>query len=138
MPANGGRDASSEQLQRLGREVRQRRIKLGLTQEEVAERGGPSTTTQTGIERADTPTPSPSTLKKLDKGLGWITGSARALLYQGAEPREVPSSDLGDTSPLRSLLPLPEIERGPLGRLLDIRRQIDIVIDQLRAELPGQ
>lgn len=69
----------SPNLEALGQAVYDRRSQLGLTQDQVTKRGGPSDTTLTKIENATT-TPSPSTLRKLDAGLAWTPGSARRVL----------------------------------------------------------
>lgn len=77
-------------LSQFGHRVRQRREELGLTQLQVAAQGGPSNTTQTKVENGEPPPPIPSTLRKIDSGLRWLQGSARALLVDGAEPIESP------------------------------------------------
>ncbi|WP_336794220.1 helix-turn-helix domain-containing protein [Gordonia malaquae] len=69
----------------LAEHARRRREELGLRQDELKARGGPSTTTLTKIENATPPTPAPGTLRKLDHGLGWSSGSARRVL-DGGEP----------------------------------------------------
>lgn len=73
-------------LQKFGQRVRARREELGLTQLQVAAQGGPSNTTQTKIEGGEPPEPSNATLRKVDSGLRWLQGSARALLRDGLEP----------------------------------------------------
>lgn len=74
-------------LEHLGRVVRFHRETLGLTQLDLAKRGGPSNTTLTKIENGEEPPPSPSTLRKLDAGFGWPQGTARRVLHEGIEPR---------------------------------------------------
>lgn len=73
---------------RLSRFVRERRAELGISQDEVAARGGPSSVTLTKIE-LDRWNPSPTraqkTLALLDKGLSWDDGGARAAA-KGGEP----------------------------------------------------
>lgn len=56
---------------------------LRLRQDELAARGGPSTTTLTKVENAVPPSPASVTLRKLDAGLGWTAGSASAVLAGG-------------------------------------------------------
>ena len=51
----------------------------------MRDRGGPSTTKMTEVERVIGPTPTPQTLRKLDAGLGWAQGSAARVLA-GGEP----------------------------------------------------
>lgn len=83
MSSRGAIDA-----QNLARHVRQRRGKL--SQLDIAERGGPSTTTQSVIESGElVSAPQTSTLAKLDRALGWAPGSAEAVLYGGI-PTELP------------------------------------------------
>ncbi|MFC9892142.1 helix-turn-helix domain-containing protein [Nocardia sp. NPDC127579] len=72
-------------MARLGQAVKSRRLELGLTQQEVAQAGGPSDTTQTGIEKGVAKSVSPSTLRKLDAALGWAVGSSKEIL-DGGEP----------------------------------------------------
>lgn len=57
-----------------------RREKFGLSQLDLGVLGGPSNSTLTQIESARGPVPSASTLKKLDRALGWPPGTARRLL----------------------------------------------------------
>jgi transcriptional regulator with XRE-family HTH domain len=69
----------------LARHVRERRDELGLTQEEAAARGGPSTATLRLIENAADASYRPKSLRQLEQVLGWAPGSARAILA-GGEP----------------------------------------------------
>lgn len=73
-------DDLTSALLRLGSEVRKRREELGLTQDDVVERGGPSDKSQTRIERGQAPRPTATTLAKLDTALEWTRGSAAAVL----------------------------------------------------------
>lgn len=85
-------------LERLGRTVRERRLALGLTQDQVTEAGGPSDKRQTKIENATPPAPSITTLAKLDVALRWNPGSAAAVLNGGtpipSEARTLTEEDL--------------------------------------------
>ena len=72
---------------RLGHYVRERRDELGLTQEEVATRGGPSTATLRLIEGGKGPFRAKS-LRQLADALHWTPESPRAILA-GREPAEV-------------------------------------------------
>lgn len=47
--------------------------------------GGPSSTTMSQIEHGNLDKPAPATLRKLDTGLDWESGSARRTLH-GGEP----------------------------------------------------
>lgn len=65
----------------LAAAVRERRVRLGdVTQQWVTERGGPSTETQRLIEGARQGDYSHSTLRKMDRGLGWPQGTALRFL----------------------------------------------------------
>lgn len=79
-------DSPAPDLERLADRVKRRRERLGLRQDEMAGRGGPSTTTLTKVENAAAPPPAPSTLRKLDASLGWTEGSAYRTLYENGEP----------------------------------------------------
>ena len=78
---------------RLASYVRERRDALGLTQEDVATRGGPSTATLRLIETASPESPvafRPKSLRQLETALGWEEGSAHAIL-RGGVPAERPN-----------------------------------------------
>lgn len=78
-------DEPRTDLQRFGRIVRERREELGLQQEEMKDRGGPSSTTMSQIERGVGKPPTRLVLDRLDRGLGWASGSAKRTLA-GGEP----------------------------------------------------
>jgi len=67
-------------LQNLADHVKARRADKDWTQLDVYNQGGPSNSTLTAVEDARTPEPSRSTLRKLDAGLQWEPGSAKAAL----------------------------------------------------------
>jgi transcriptional regulator with XRE-family HTH domain len=69
----------------LGDTVRRRRDRLGITQEQVAEAGGPSAATLRLIENAQAKDPRSKTLFSLDHALGWRRGSAIGLV-EGKAP----------------------------------------------------
>lgn len=73
----------SSNAERLAAAVRARRKELDLTQLEVHAAGGPSNSTQTAVENAQVDVLSRTTAKRLDKGLQWAEGSARAV-WDGA------------------------------------------------------
>ena len=64
--------------------VRETMSRLGLTQADVADRGGPSDTTLRKILDREPVGISPATLKKLDDAFGWNAGSAAATLEGGS------------------------------------------------------
>lgn len=70
----------TEHVAALGKAIRTRREELDLTQDDLAGRGGPSNTTVSAIEQGKASTVAPVTLRKIDKALGWQTGSARSIL----------------------------------------------------------
>lgn len=98
-------------LERFGRIVLDRRIELGLSQEDVAAAGGPTDTTLGKIENCEwTPGNRKVTLRKLDAGLRWEPGSAVRTLA-GGDPTPIlggvklPPPSLGDSNPGRGLRP---------------------------------
>lgn len=113
---------ASRDWARLARYARERRDELGLTQEEVAARGGPSTATLRIIENLDRDNASqssfrPKSLRQLEDGLGWERGSALTIIA-GGEPAARDSHSAGaarrySDPGLQAIweLPLPEEER---------------------------
>jgi transcriptional regulator with XRE-family HTH domain len=77
-------------LARFGAIVKARREELGLRQDQLSDRGGPSTTTLTKVENASG-VPADVTIRKLDVALRWQPGSARRTLH-GGEPEVVPAN----------------------------------------------
>lgn len=75
---------------RLGEYVGIRRAVLGLTQDAVTARGGPSDTLQNRIEKGlwRPVRGVAGTFKKIEDGMGWAPGSARAILT-GGEPFDI-------------------------------------------------
>jgi hypothetical protein len=69
--------------ERLAGFVRERRIELGMTQEDVRGAGGPSTATMRLIEGALQENYQPATLRDLERVLRWERGSARIVLSGG-------------------------------------------------------
>src|ERR1700679_2859524 len=69
----------------LGHEVRARRTELGLTQTEVAERGGPSVETLRTVENNRAGRLSPRMRRALERVLGWGSGTIDAVLA-GSQP----------------------------------------------------
>ncbi|WP_163540799.1 helix-turn-helix domain-containing protein [Occultella kanbiaonis] len=82
----------SSDLANLARHVTARRNRLGLSQVQIWNAGGPSNSTLTKIESATPPEPSAVTLRKLDAALGWEKGSARRVL-DGGDPIELPAPE---------------------------------------------
>jgi hypothetical protein len=74
----------TEDLRNLAKHVKARRLHKDWTQLDVYNQGGPSNSTLTQVEDARTPGPSRSTIRKLDVGLQWESGSTRRVLEGGA------------------------------------------------------
>ncbi|WP_336794296.1 helix-turn-helix transcriptional regulator [Gordonia malaquae] len=70
----------------LGNAVRARREELGLTYQQIAEQGGPSSPTMLTIEQGRRGKLRPATLAKLDRVLGWEPGTAES--YTSANPTD--------------------------------------------------
>jgi hypothetical protein len=81
--------AATKDWDRLAEYVRERRVELGLTQEDIRMEGGPSTATMRLIEGALQENYQPATLRDLEKALQWEHGSVRRIL-SGGEPAERP------------------------------------------------
>lgn len=69
-----------ENWRRLGAAVQGRRNRLGLTQEEITERGGPSHSTLRRLERGDPGPYQGRTLVSLEQALDWRSGTVQAIL----------------------------------------------------------
>lgn len=89
---------------RLGRYVLERRNELGLTQEEVAAHGGPSTATIRNIETTGKDVYRAKSLRQIAEALGWTPDSSWAIL-NGREPRPQPST--GPDPEPAALIPRP-------------------------------
>jgi transcriptional regulator with XRE-family HTH domain len=74
----------------LGRQVRERRLRLGLTQAQAADACSVSLRTFARIERGHGPALRDMTLASLDRGLLWADGSAQRVLDGGA-PEVLPN-----------------------------------------------
>lgn len=129
--------------------AQKRRARLGLTQEEVAGRGGPSTATLRSIEAGSGTTFRAKTLFALDDALGWMKGTAQELV-EGPRGWDAPFADFVDLR-IRHLderdYPMPPAPpeqpptptyTDPLSRLLNVRRQLDLVIAQLEGATDDQ
>lgn len=97
---------------RLARQIRERRLSLGLAQAEVAER---ARLTPVTVSRLENSHPAKTrTLWKLDRGLAWKPGSAERILG-GGEPIVMPSpSEVytdADEAAIWAITDLPEERR---------------------------
>lgn len=70
---------------KLGIAVRERRLDLGLTQKDIADRGGPSAPAVRLLENNRSQTLTPRLARKLEHALQWEPGSCDAILA-GGEP----------------------------------------------------
>jgi transcriptional regulator with XRE-family HTH domain len=84
------RMAAPPNMKALGDAVRERRLRLGLTQRQAAEACGVSDRTFIRIEKGTSPLARDLTLSRLDEGLEWEPGSAQRVL-DGGEPTPIPS-----------------------------------------------
>lgn len=109
--------------------VRQRRAKLGLTHEDVVNRGGPSGVTLTKIEAAKGPVPRGATLKKLDLALDWRPGSALRTL-SGDKPTPIDDEPRAGSS----LLPPPPQDLA--DEALQMAAHLVEAVEKLNDELP--
>lgn len=92
--------------QRLAQFVKRRRKDLGLTQEQVRGRGGPSSATQRQIERGEPIDYRSGTTQPLEHALEWVAGSVRSVLSGGVPvpyPPETVAPDSDDSGVLASL-----------------------------------
>jgi DNA-binding XRE family transcriptional regulator len=79
-------DGQSEQQQDwlyLAQLIKERRLELGLTQAEVHSAGGPAPATLYLLENGCRTSFSPQILRRLERALGWSTGSIRRVLVGG-------------------------------------------------------
>ncbi len=90
---------------RLAGYVRERRDELGLTQEQVAAAGGPSTATLRLIETSAQSEYRAKSLRQLEDALRWRSGSVRAILA-GGEPAEAGRSPADVRDPAEADLDL--------------------------------
>jgi transcriptional regulator with XRE-family HTH domain len=92
-----------QDIERLGAYVEARRKELGLSQADLAGRGGPSDTTISKIELGRATRILPKTARELDLALRWAAGSSEAIMT-GGEPSLAGSAspDLSDEIDLRS------------------------------------
>lgn len=86
---------SSDRLTRLADAIRDRRAELGLSQGDLADRGGPSIVTVGQLERAQIVRPQAATLKRVDVALNWTKGSSARVLA-GGEPTVTTENSEGE------------------------------------------
>lgn len=109
----------SSNSERLGEAVRKRRNDLDLSQLDVHAAGGPSNTSLTKIENGLLADLNRVTAAKLDAGLQWEPGSAKAV-WLGGEPRAlgkvIPANvlaELKNVSPSTRAYILRQLRAGP-------------------------
>lgn len=104
----------------LANAVIERRTQLGLTQQDVQAAGGPATATLRNIEGAHNTTYRKVILSRLEKALGWKSGSVRAILAGGEATvdQQSPTPPSEQTARVRQGLPATKtlgdllVERG--------------------------
>ena len=116
----------STKAKRLADAVKARRAELDLTQYEVWQAGGPSNTTLTKVENGELESLTRTTARKLDSGLMWAPGSAKALYEHGEKPIPANAQGLGrrDIAWVREQIGVAEVDDDVRERLL---RAIDAV-----------
>jgi transcriptional regulator with XRE-family HTH domain len=117
---------------RLGNEVRSRRTELGLTQVDVADRGGPSVETLRAVENDRAGRLSPRMRRALERVLRWQSGSIDAVLAGGVV-------DAGPTRPQAGAVPQLALARQVLSMRAAVERHADGITQEagegLTAEL---
>lgn len=87
-------------LRRLADAVSVRRARLGVNQEALPSRGGPSGRTIRDIETARLTRITPATLAKLDRALAWRDGTAEKILAGTATEEDLSTVAVRADSPL--------------------------------------
>lgn len=134
--------AASKDWDRLAEFVRERRVELGMTQEDARAAGGPSTATMRLIEGALQHSYQPATLRDLEKALRWERGSAARILA-GGEPVRL-SAGLAPVRPAPALtfgeedLPDDEIAPQDLELFQDLVDEFKVRLARARRRHPGE
>lgn len=79
----------------LGRNIREHRTALGLTQTQLAEAAGVAVSTVQNFEAGRESKRVPPSLTKIERALGWATGSSSDILNGGPGPVRVSSNGEG-------------------------------------------
>ncbi|NLE82186.1 MAG: helix-turn-helix transcriptional regulator [Rhodococcus sp.] len=114
----------------FGQFVYKRRRLLNLTQDEVSAAGGPSDAAQTRAENGTGPAPSIETLRKLDKALRWVPGSAARALEGGVPTPledEATGTEASGGEPRRRRAQQRPLALGPSQIPLDLETIIEIL-----------
>ena len=114
---------------RLAGFARERRVELGLTQEDARAAGGPSTATMRLIEGALQRSYQPATLRDLENVLRWGRGSVRKILA-GGDP--VPLADAAAAADTLTVTRTPDIsfERGPDDIFPDMSPEMRALVEE--------
>ena len=129
--------AASEDWDRLAEATRERRVELGMTQEDVRAAGGPSTATMRLIEGALQRSYQPATLRDLEKALRWERGSAARLLGGEPAPLQVEAESVRG-GPLPAAFPLPKPTPEMARRLLPLLAEAEGRVKVAQDTHPGQ
>lgn len=136
-----GRMAEGKDWDRLAEFARERRVELGMTQEDVRAAGGPSTATMRLIEGALQQGYQPATLRDLEKVFRWERGSAARILA-GGEPAELSVGPAPGRPALLEFgdedLPDDEIPPQQLAAFQDYADEFTVRYALARRRYPGQ
>lgn len=118
----------THEAERLGEAVKARRAALGLTQYDVWRAGGPSNTTQTIIENGEMVKLTRGTARKIDAGMRWQPGSAKAVFTLGLPPVETATPGLTAADArwvqgqreLAAVIRAAQVDEATKARLLDV------------------
>lgn len=126
-------EADADGWARVAAAVLARRVQLGLTQEDAAERGGLSATTWRLLENRAQSSYRRLTLAGVERALGWAAGSIAALL-DGRDPTEAGHRRDGDGDGDDDADAVVRL-RGKVAQLShDDARAIEALVDRLLAD----
>lgn len=122
----------SANRERLGKLIFTRRHELGLTQENVEERGGPAPLTVSDYEKGKVPNkPQPRTLSRFDAALEWEDGSSAAVL-KGGNPTPLDNRARTLEARARNSIAQDDAPSGTQWAVVDLEEVAAIAIAALR------
>jgi transcriptional regulator with XRE-family HTH domain len=121
--------------ERLGHDVRARRTELGLTQSEVADRGGPSVETLRTVENNRAGRLSPRMRRALERVLRWQSGGIDAVLAGGSAVR---AADAGRALPEAGAVHRIALARQVLSMRAAVERHADGIAPEAREGLAAE
>lgn len=117
----GNLQAVTPNAERLRDAVLRRRAELDISQAELTAAGGPSNSTMTAIENGRMDKLERVTARKLDRGLRWEPGSARAVFEGTGEAHPVREGmDPQAQADLRATILAAAVDEDTKARLLDV------------------